>query len=138
MLLASLFFYKSSAAQPGSKDEGFTVESYYKIKWGYADEFISLWKKNHYPLEKEGQKKGDILSVTAVKPRLHSGEDTRWDFKITIVYKNSIAAFDHDSDKIYKKKLFTDLKKLEEEEKHRFGLVIAHWDVMTDEIELDK
>jgi hypothetical protein len=97
-----------------------------------------LWKKNHYPLEKEALKKGDIISVTAAKPRLHSGEDTRWDFKITIVYKNSMSAFDHDSDEIYKKKLFSDLKKLEEEEKHRFGLVIAHWDVMTDEVELEK
>ena len=30
--------------------EYFTIENYYKIKWGYAEEFIELWKVNHYPL----------------------------------------------------------------------------------------
>ena len=32
--------------------------------------------------------KGDIITVEAEKPKLHSGEDTRWDFKVTIVFKN--------------------------------------------------
>src|ERR1051325_794145 len=77
MLTASLY----TMAQP-KKDESFTIENYYKVKWGYADEFIDLWKKNHYPLLKKAQEKGDIISVKAEKPRYHSGEDTRWDFKV--------------------------------------------------------
>ena len=64
-----------------SSNESFTTENYYKVKWGYADEFIALWKTNHYPLLKKAQQKGDILNVSAEKPRLHSGEDTRWDLK---------------------------------------------------------
>ena len=31
----------------------FVVEYYYKAKWGYADEFLQLFKKNHYPLLKK-------------------------------------------------------------------------------------
>ena len=42
-------------AQP--KTEQFTVENYYKVKWGHADEFISLWKVNHYPLLKKAIEK---------------------------------------------------------------------------------
>ena len=76
------------------KDEPFTIENYYKVKWGYADEFIDLWKTNHYPLLKKALEKGDIISVTAEKPKLHSGEDTRWDFKVTITFKNAVLAFD--------------------------------------------
>lgn len=38
--------------------------------------------------------KGDLLSVVAEKPYLHSGEDTRRDFKVTRVFKNAINAFD--------------------------------------------
>ena len=33
--------------------ETFTIENYYKVKWGYAEEFLSLYKKNHYPLLKK-------------------------------------------------------------------------------------
>ena len=65
------------------KKDYFTIENYYKVKWGYADEFINLWKVNHYPLLKKAIDKGDIISVEAEKPKLHSGEDTRFDFKVT-------------------------------------------------------
>ena len=136
-LVICLFFCMMAAAQPHGELEPFTVESYYKIKWGHADEFIALWKKNHLPLDKEAQKRGDIISITADKPRLHSGEDTCWDFKVTVVYKNSLAAFDHDLSTPYKKKLYPDLEKLSKEEKERFELVIAHWDVMTERMELE-
>jgi hypothetical protein len=32
--------------------------------------------------------------VEAEKPKLHSGKDTRWDFKVTLVFKNEKLAFD--------------------------------------------
>ena len=118
------------------KDEPFTIENYYKVKWGYADEFIDLWKTNHYPLLKKAQEKGDIISVTAEKPKLHSGEDTRWDFKVTITFKNAILAFDPNLTTPYKQQLYPDLDKLTKDEQHRFELLIAHWDVMVESIEL--
>ncbi|MEI9808956.1 MAG: hypothetical protein WDO16_14425 [Bacteroidota bacterium] len=49
------------------KDDSFVIENYYKVKWGYADEFIDLWKANHYPLLKKAQQKGDIITVIAGK-----------------------------------------------------------------------
>ena len=122
-------------AQP-AKDGPFTTENYYKVKWGYADEFISLWKKNHYPLLKKAMAHGDILSVTAEVPILHSGEDTRWDFKVTIVFKNTYLAFAPDLTTPYKKELYPDQEKLTKDEQHRFELLIAHWDVMTEKIDL--
>ena len=117
-------------------DESFTIENYYKVKWGYADEFINLWKTNHYPLLKKAMEHGDILSVTAEKPKLHSGEDTRWDFKVTIVFKNAKLAFDPDLTTPYKKELYPDQDKLTKDEQHRFELLLAHWDVMVDKIDL--
>ena len=117
--------------------ESFTVENYYKVKWGFAEEFISLWKKNHYPLLKQAREKGDILHVTAEKPRLHSGEDTRWDFKVTIVFKNAALAFDPDLTTPYKQQLYPDQDKLAKDEQHRFELLLAHWDVMVENIELE-
>ena len=85
------------------KSSYFTIENYYKVKWGFADEFINLWKVNHYPLLKKAIEKGDIISVEAEKPKLHSGEDTRFDFKVTIVFKNEKLAFDPNLTKQYEK-----------------------------------
>jgi len=117
-------------------DQSFTIENYYKVKWGYADEFIDLWKKNHYPLLKKAQEKGDIIRVTAEKPKLHSGEDTRWDFKVTIVFKNAELAFDPNLTTPYKQQLYPDLDKLKKDEQHRFELLLAHWDVMIENVDL--
>jgi len=118
--------------------EYFTIENYYKVKWGHAEEFIDLWKANHYPLLKKAQEKGDIISVTAEKPKLHSGEDTRWDFKVTLVFKNAKAAFDPDLTTPYKQQIYPNLDKLAKDEQHRFELLISHWDVMTEKIDLGK
>lgn len=114
--------------------EYFIVENYYKVKWGFAEEFINLWKTNHYPLLKKAIEKGDIMSVDAEKPRLHSGEDTRWDFKVGIVFKDAKTAFNSDLTTPYKKQLYPDLDKLTRDEQHRFELLIAHWDVMVEKV----
>src|SRR5678815_2115240 len=133
-IIAGSLFYQPAMAQPPKSDTSFTVENYYKIKWGFADEFINLWKVNHYPLLKKAIEKGDIISVEAEKPKLHSGEDTRFDFKVTIVFKNEKLAFDANLTKQYEKQLYPDLEKLKKDEQHRFELLIAHWDVMVDNI----
>src|SRR5690349_642681 len=115
VLLLNLQAKGQTASPPNSS---FIVENYYKVKWGFADEFISLWKKNHYPLLKKAIEKGDILKITAEKPKLHSGEDTRWDFKVIIVFKNAALAFDPDLTTPYKKLLYPDQDKLTRDEQH--------------------
>jgi hypothetical protein len=131
-----LFILAVNLAHAQDKKDYFIIENYYKVKWGFADEFINLWKVNHYPLLKKAIDKGDIISVEAEKPKLHSGEDTRFDFKVTIVFKNEKLAFDPTLTKQYEKQLYPDLEKLKKDEQHRFELLIAHWDVMIEKIEL--
>jgi hypothetical protein len=138
LLLFSLIMGMVHGQTVKATNESFTIENYYKVKWGYADEFIALWKTNHYPLLKKAQQKGDIINVSAEKPRLHSGEDTRWDFKVTITFKNAALAFDADLTTPYKQQLYPDLQKLAHDEQHRFELLLAHWDVMIEKIELEK
>ncbi len=132
----SLALLMSLAIHAQVNKDYFTVENYYKVKWGFAEEFIDLWRTNHYPLLKKAIEKGDIISVEAEKPKLHSGEDTRWDFKVTLVFKDAKAAFDPDLTTAFKKQLYPDTDKLAKDEQHRFELLIAHWDVMTEKINL--
>ena len=121
--------------QPATQAQAayFTIESYYKVKWGYADEFIRLWKTNHYPLLKKAQEHGDVINIKAETPRFHSGEETRWDFRVTVTFKNVEKAFDEDLVTPYKKQLFPDLDALGRSEQHRFELLLAHWDIETAE-----
>ena len=87
--------------QPGAEgqvegkhaDRPFAVEYYYTVKWGHTDEFIRLFKKNHYPVLKKQVDSGRMLRVSAIKPRYHATEDGRWDYRVTIVFKNVQAAF---------------------------------------------
>jgi len=131
-----LFTFAINVLYAQDKTSYFTIENYYKVKWGYADEFIDLWKVNHYPLLKKAIDKGDIISVEAEKPKLHSGEDTRFDFKVTIVFKTEKLAFDPNLTKQYEKQVYPDAGKLKKDEQHRFELLIAHWDVMIERIPL--
>jgi|GEM_PF-106117 len=141
MILFVLVAYIPLHAQTGNnnppaKTEAFTIENYYKVKWGYADEFISLWKKNHYPLLKKLLEKGDVLSIKAEEPIIHSSEDSRWDFKVTLVFKNAPLAFDYSITEPYKKELFPDQEAYKKAEQHRFELLLAHWDVPVESIAL--
>jgi hypothetical protein len=125
-----------AAAQKPANPEYFAIESYYRVKWGYADEFIRLWKTNHYPLLKKAQEKGDVISIKAEAPRFHAGEETRWDLRVTVVFKNVEKAFDENLVVPYKKQLFPDLDALGKSEQHRFELLLAHWDVEVAEQQL--
>ena len=127
----------SSVSLFAQADKPLTIESYYKVKWGYADEFIALWKKNHYPLLKKLQEKGDVISIKAETPIVHSGEDTRWDFKVVITFKTEHLALDYSIVDPYKKQLFPDKEVYEKAEQHRFELDIAHWDVLVEVLPLN-
>ena len=119
-------------------DRPFVVEYYYKAKWGHADEFVRLFKKNHYPVLKKQVDNGGMLRVTAVKPRYHATEDGRWDYRVTIVFKNVESAFAPASEEeAIKKELFPDQGTFHAEEERRFAILDAHWDVPIDDLELD-
>jgi hypothetical protein len=56
-------------AQPAAADKPFVIEYYYKAKWGHADEFLTLFKKNHYPLLKKEVEMGRMVKVWMDQPR---------------------------------------------------------------------
>ena len=136
LAIFSLFMTNDTFGQ--SAQETFTIENYYKAKWGYADEFISLYKKNHFPLLKKAREKGDLISIKAEKPRQHASEESRWDYRVTLVFKNVQAAFDPNLTEPYKKTLYPDLEKLKKDEQRRFEILLAHWDVEVQSVDLEK
>jgi hypothetical protein len=131
IVFLALSLHLSAQKPAANSNEYFTIESYYKVKWGHAAEFIDLWKKNHYPLLKKALENADIISITASEPKFHSGEETRWDFRVTVVFKTVSLAFQEDLLDVYKKQLFPDAEALKKSEQYRFELLLAHWDIET-------
>src|ERR1700758_4809812 len=126
------------AAPAGGSPEPFVVEYYYKVRWGYADEFIRLFKKNHFPVLKRQIELGHAQQVTAEAPRFHATEDGRWDYRVTIVWKNAAIANDDFDNAPLLKQLFPDQLTFKREEQRRFEILDAHWDVPIKDVDLDK
>jgi hypothetical protein len=142
-LTMSLAFSGSpSASGQGPENSGkakageFVVESYYKAKWGQADEFLRLYKKNHLPVLKKLKEEGRILRIEAVKPRYHASEDSRWDYRVTLTFRDSEAAHDPAREEAIKQQLYPDRDALRKEEQRRFEILDSHWDVVVDGVDL--
>jgi len=128
---------RAKAQSVPQADKPFVVEYYYKTKWGHADEFITLFRKNHYPLLKKEVEMGRLLKVTAVAPVYHTTEDGRWDYRVTIVYKNAAVAHDGYDSAPLLKQLFPDQETYKKEEQRRFEILDAHWDLPIKDVDLE-
>jgi hypothetical protein len=122
----------SSKAKAGE----FVVESYYKAKWGQADEFLRLYKKNHLPVLNKLKEEGRIPRIEAVKPRYHATEDGRWDYRVTLTFRDATAAHDPAHEEAVKKQLYPDQDALRKEERRRFEILDSHWDIVVDSVDL--
>jgi hypothetical protein len=119
------------------KEQPYVIEYYYKAKWGHADEFLALFKKNHYPVLKKEMELGRMLKVSMVAPRYHTTEDGRWDFRVTIVFKNAAIANDNFDSSALIKQLYPDQETYKKEEQRRFEILDAHWDLPIKDTSLD-
>lgn len=128
LLLSGLLLPAGGAPRTAVQDQPFVVEYYYKARWGYAAEFLRLYKKNHYPVLKREIELGRIIELTAVAPRYHATEDGRWDYRVTIVWKNAAMAADS-FPQAELRRLFPNQETFEREEQRRFEVLLAHWDV---------
>jgi hypothetical protein len=121
-----------------TKEDPYVVEYYYKTKWGHAEEFLALFKKNHYPVLRKEMELGRILRVSMTAPRLHSTEDGRWDYRVTIVFKSAAIANDNFDSEPLLRQLYPDQDSYKKEEQRRFEILDAHWDLPIKDVVLDK
>lgn len=128
----------SAVMQGGDgNSQPFAIEYYYKAKWGHAEEFLALFKKNHYPVLKKEMELGRMLKVTMAVPRYHTTEDGRWDYRVTIVFKNAAIANDNFDNSAAIKQLYPDQETYKKEEQRRFEILEAHWDLPIKDLDLE-
>ena len=135
LLLLSLVALPRLAQGQGSPPQNaanqpYTMEYYYKTQWGHQQEFLQLFLKNHYPLLQKEVEGGRILSVKIETPANHMTEDSRWDYRVTLRFRNSATATASNPDEpALIRQLWPDQATFTREEQRRFEILLAHWDL---------
>ena len=127
---------QAPAAQAASRSER-TVWYFYRVKWGFQDEFVRLFQRNHYPVLKEEMKGGRIKEVRTYVPTYHGDGRADWTFAVVIVYRDSAAMVGPSNDAEIVKRLYPDAATFAREEQRRFEILDAHWDVPLNEVDLE-
>jgi hypothetical protein len=126
---------QAPAAQTGARPER-TVWYFYRVKWGFQDEFVELFRKNHFPILKEEVKTGRMTSVKTFVPTYHGDGRADWTFAVVITYRDA-AAMMGGGDEALVRKMYPDQATFQKEEQRRFEILDAHWDVPLNELDLD-
>jgi hypothetical protein len=135
LLTATLPLACQGAPPQGGANEPYAVEYYYKTQWGHQQEFLQLFLKNHYPLLKKDAESGRILTVKIETPADHMTEDARWDYRVTIRFKNStIATTANPDEEKTIKQLWPDQETYKKEEQRRFEILLSHWDLPVSDV----
>lgn len=118
-----------SAQAQQTEDEPVTVAYFYKVKWGFQEEFVELYNKNHLPVMKAMVDSGRLLDVKTYTPRFHGDGRSDWTFMSVLVFKNWQVMEDNSEEQAIIKRLYPDQATFRREEQRRFELLEAHWDV---------
>ena len=119
----------TAQAQEASKEEPVTAAYFYKVKWGYQNEFLELYKKNHYPVLEAMVKSGRLVEVQTWTPRFHGDGRSDWTFMSVLIFTSWEAMADNSEEQKIIKDLFPDQERFQREEQRRFEILEAHWDV---------
>lgn len=110
---------------------------FYRTRWGSHDEFVELFRRNHWPLLREQLAAGRYTAVEMWTPRFHGEGRADWDLLVSITYRDWAAIEEH-SDAEVARRLFPDQEAYREEERRRFSLLEAHWDVVLESRPLER
>ena len=108
---------------------------YYRVKWGHHEEWLDLFRRNHWPILREQLRDGRFTDVRLYEPRYHGDGRADWDVMVTITYRDW-AALEAHSEADLKLRLYPDQDRFRMEEARRFELLDAHWDVPLADLEL--
>jgi len=135
LLSAAPALFAQGSPSRAAANQPYAVEYYYKVHWGHQQEFLQLFLKNHYPLLKKQVESGRLLSVKIEQPAYHTTEDGRWDYRVTIRFKNSTLATtaNPDEERLIHQ-LWPDQQTYQREEQRRFEILEAHWDLPVTDI----
>ena len=133
--LAAAPLVAQGAPPQSGANQPYTMEYYYKVQWGHQQEFLQLFLKNHYPLLQKEVETGRLLAVRIETPANHMTEEARWDYRVTLTFKNSTMATTTNPDEpAMIKQIWPDQPTFTREEQRRFEILLSHWDLPVTDI----
>ena len=126
---------QAPAAQSASNPQR-TAWYFYRVKWGFQDEFQTLFARNHLSVLREEMKTGKIVSVKTYVPTYHGDGRADWTFAMAITYKDAATFVGPSDDDAIQRRLFPEHAKFLKEEQRRFEILDAHWDVPLNELDM--
>ncbi len=123
------------ALPAAAQDKPVRVAYYYKVRWGFQQEFERLFLKNHYPLLLAQKKDGRIKAVSLYRPTFHGEGRADWTFMVVIDFASFSALGSPSNEEALARRLFPDQDTFKKEEQRRFEILDAHWDVPLTEVE---
>jgi hypothetical protein len=116
-------------APAAAEDKPVTAAYYYKVRWGFQQEFERLFFKNHYPVLKDQMgPNGRIKAVSVYRPAFHGEGRADWTFLVVITFSKFVLGEPSPDDAIAAR-LYPDQETFKKEEARRFEILDAHWDV---------
>lgn len=130
--------HAQAPAQQSAASPERTVWYFYKVKWGYQDEFLDLFRRNHYPVLRDQTKPGGrITSIRTFVPTYHGDGRGDWTFAVAITYRDLAAMVGPSGEDEIQRRLYPNRERFLKEEQRRFEILDAHWDVPLNEVAPD-
>ncbi len=115
---------------------GKCVWYFYKVKWGAQEEFLALFRKNHYPVLK-AQLGGRLTAIRPLVPVYHGDGRADWTFVMELTFRDAAALAGPSGEDEIARRLFPDQDTFKREERRRFELLDAHWDVPVNDVSME-
>jgi hypothetical protein len=126
---------QSQQGAPAATGATRTTWYFYTVKWGFQDEFLDLFQKNHYPVLEAQREAGRFVSVRTFVPRYHGDGRADWTFAVELVEREQVSGLPSEEELI--RKLYPDQETFRKEERRRFELLEAHWDVPLNPVDFE-
>ena len=99
---------------------------FYRTKWGAHNEFVGLFRKNHWPILREELEAGRYIDVQMATPRFHGDGRADWDVLVSITYRDWAAIAEH-TDAEIARRLFPDQERYAEEQSSSSSSPLGRW-----------
>ena len=112
-----------------AEESGYRAAYFYKVRWGFQDEFERLFLANHYPVLAAQKESGRIKAVEMYKPTFHGDGRSDWTFLVVITFRDWAAVAERSEEEAVIRRLYPDQDTFKKQEQRRFEILDAHWDV---------
>lgn len=120
-----------AAPPPGSP---VTMAVYYKVPPGKRLEWLTLYRKYHYPVMQRFVKDGLIKSIKIYQRRFRT-EAPAWDYEVVLVWRDWGAIDEgHQKEPGLIRSMYPDMSEYEKADQHRFELQTDVWIDILEEV----